>query len=78
MPKYNPSLSDLESVGGCEKLERDGFTKPEIFKHLYRCAGDMPDDQRREVVDKLYKRECTEKGYQVIEKYKRQGKFREW
>lgn len=78
MARYNPTLNDFESVGGCEKLERDGFSKPEVFKHLYRCTGDMHDDKRKEIVDKFYRRECTEKGYKEIEQYKRKGKFKEW
>jgi hypothetical protein len=63
MSKYKPSINDFESVGGIEKLERDGFTRSDTWGHLYKCTKGMDTDSRRELVDRFYNRNVTKAGY---------------
>jgi hypothetical protein len=69
--KYKPTMQDLERSGGCEKLECDGFTKPQIFDALYKHTKGLDTDSRRDIVDKFYNRMETEKGYREMSEFKR-------
>jgi hypothetical protein len=63
-------MRDFEQPGGCEKLERDGFSKPQVFDSLYKVTRGMDTDSRRKLVDKFYDRMSTEKTYRDVKEYK--------
>jgi hypothetical protein len=55
--KYTPTLKDFEQPGGCEKLERDGFTKEQIHKSLYNLTDGASQQYRTKIMENLYKRD---------------------
>ncbi len=56
MSKYQISLTDLDTRHGIAKLERDGFSKEQIMKTMYKKTEGMPQDNRTELVSKLFDR----------------------
>ena len=56
MSKYKISINDLERQGGIAKLERDGFTKEQISKSMYKQTEGMPQRERQDLMSKLYDR----------------------
>lgn len=56
MSKYQIKLSDLEQQGNVAKLERDGFTRETITKSMYKLSDGMSQQQRTELMKKLYDR----------------------
>ena len=51
------SFYDLTQEGGIEKLERDGVSRSNISKELYRHTDGLSQAGRTEIVRKLYRRE---------------------
>jgi len=54
--KYKLTTNDILRQGGIKKLERDGFKKEVIMKEMYRVTEGMSQQQRTEVVNKLFDR----------------------
>ncbi len=54
MSKYKISLNDLERHGGIEKLKRDGFTREDISKSLYRETNGADQRTRENIMSKLH------------------------
>lgn len=55
-PKYKITSSILESAGEIRKLERDGFTREQIHKEMYRVTDGMSTNERRDLMQKMYQR----------------------
>jgi hypothetical protein len=55
-PKYKLTISDIDKAQNIHKLERDGFTKEQIMKTMYRETDGATQRQREEIVSKLYDR----------------------
>lgn len=58
-PKYKINMSHLEQRHNIAKLQRDGFTKEQLSKSMYRLTEGACQDTRTEIMSKLYDR--TEK-----------------
>jgi len=56
MPKYEPSIRDFECRHNIVKLERDGFSREQIMKTMYKKTDGMPQHERSELVSKLFDR----------------------
>lgn len=56
MPKYELKFSHLLNQSGVHKLERDGFTKEQIHKVLFKETGDSTAREREDIMSKLYDR----------------------
>lgn len=56
MAKYRLTLNELERPSGIHKLERDGFTKEQIMKQLYKHTDGASQHEREKIVGKLYDR----------------------
>lgn len=56
MQKYKITPRMLESVGEIKKLERDGFSREEIHKQMYKVTHGASDRERREMMTKMYDR----------------------
>ena len=54
MSKYKISINELERKGGAEKLRRDGYTREDISKALYRETDGASQRQRQDIMSKLY------------------------
>lgn len=54
--KYKISINDLEKSGSIAKFERDGFTREQISKQMYKQTDGMTTQQRNELVSKFYER----------------------
>ena len=54
--KYKITEQILDTKGGIAKLERDGFTRSEIHDQMYKVTHDASTPERREIMQKLYKR----------------------
>lgn len=59
-PKYKLNESKLDTSGGIAKLERDGFTRGEIHRQMYKITDGASTRERTEIMKKLYdrKRPC--------------------
>jgi hypothetical protein len=57
MTKYRLTLNDLERKGGIERLQRDGFTREQISKTLYKETDGASQDFRTKVMTDLHIRE---------------------
>jgi hypothetical protein len=51
------SINDLEKRGMIQKFERDGLTRAEIHKQMYKLTDGMQTPQRTDLMKKLYDRE---------------------
>ena len=56
MTKYSIKLSDIEKPGEIHKLERDGFTRSDIHRAMYRETDGASTTHRTELMRKLYTR----------------------
>ena len=56
MPKYRLSINEIERAGNVHKLERDGFTREQIHKEMYKQTDGMSTPERRDLMKKLYTR----------------------
>jgi methylmalonyl-CoA mutase N-terminal domain/subunit len=54
MSKYKININELEKKGGAEKLHRDGYTREDISKALYRETDGASQRQRQDIMNKLY------------------------
>ena len=55
-PKYKLTINEIERTSNVHKLERDGFTKHEIFGALYKETAGATQQERERIVGKLYDR----------------------
>ena len=55
-PKYKLTINEIDRASNIHKLERDGFSKGEIHKVMYRETEGLPQRQREEMIRKLYDR----------------------
>ena len=55
-PKYELKFSHLLEQSNCHKLERDGFTKEQIHKVLYKESDGATQRQRQDIISKLFDR----------------------
>lgn len=55
-PKYKISINQLETKGEIEKLRRDGFTREDISKALYRETKGLDQDSRSDMMKRLHDR----------------------
>ena len=53
---YKIKIQDIERRGGVKKLEREGHSNESIHKALYKLTEGMPQQQRTDVVNKLFDR----------------------
>lgn len=49
-------MNHLEAQRGIEKLQRDGFTREQISKSMYKATEGMKQADRSELMSKLYDR----------------------
>jgi len=56
MPKYTLKINELMKESNIHKLERDGFTRHDIHRVLYREAGDATNTERTKIMQDLYNR----------------------
>ncbi len=61
MKKYELKLSHLDDKAAVHKLERDGFTRHDIHRVLYKEAGDASNYEREKIMQKVYDRQQGEK-----------------
>ncbi len=57
MSKYKPSMSDYESPGGIARMERNGMTREQIMKTMYKKTDGATREERREIVENLFDRQ---------------------
>lgn len=55
-PKYKISINQLETKGEIEKLKRDGFTREDISKALYKETKGLDQDSRSNIMKRLHER----------------------
>jgi hypothetical protein len=55
-PKYKININHLEQRRGIERLQRDGFSREQISKSMYKATEGMPQAQRTELMSKLFDR----------------------
>ncbi len=55
-PKYEIKPCHIEEKHGIAKLERDGFTKEQISKSMYKLTEGACQDTRTEIMSRLYDR----------------------
>lgn len=56
-PKYKLTLAHIDKASNVHKLERDGFTKTEIHKVMYRETAGATQREREQIISKLYDRQ---------------------
>lgn len=56
MPKYNLTINEIDKQSNCHKLERDGFTKEQIHKVMYKETEGCTQRERENIISKLYDR----------------------
>lgn len=56
MTKYKITPQMLETRHNVAKLERDGFTREQIHKEMYKITCGASDKERRDIMSKLYDR----------------------
>lgn len=54
--KYRITPAMLEQRHNIAKLERDGFSREQIHKEMYKVTDGASDAERRKLMDKLYDR----------------------
>ena len=55
-PKYKLTEQLLDTRSNIAKLERDGFTREQISKSMYKITEGACQDTRTELMSKLYDR----------------------
>ncbi len=56
MPKYKLTINEIERTSNIHKLERDGFTKEQIMKTMYKETDGASQRERENIIGKLYDR----------------------
>ena len=56
MAKYKLTINEIEKQSNCHKLERDGFTKEQIMKTMYKETEGASQREREQIISKLYDR----------------------
>ena len=59
-PKYKLTMAHIDTVSNVHKLERDGFTKEQIHKVMYRETAGATQREREQIISKLYDRQKGE------------------
>jgi hypothetical protein len=54
--KYKISMTDLDTQHNIAKLERDGFSREQIHKDMYKHTDGMTQQDRTALMKKLYDR----------------------
>jgi hypothetical protein len=54
MTKYKIKLNDLEQKGGVDRLKRDGFTREDISKAMYKETSGADQRVRENIMSKLH------------------------
>ncbi len=55
-PKYKLTMNDIQKASNIHKLERDGFTKEQIMKTMYKETSGATQREREQIISKLYDR----------------------
>jgi hypothetical protein len=55
-PKYKINATMISQKGEIAKLERDGHSREDISKAIYRATDGATVEQRRKIVSDLYER----------------------
>lgn len=56
MTKYKLTMNEIDKASNIHKLERDGFTKEQIMKTMYRETAGASQREREQIIGKLYDR----------------------
>lgn len=56
-PKYKINITHLEERGGIDRLKRDGFTREQISKSMYKLTEGACQDVRTAIMSKVYDKE---------------------
>jgi len=56
MPKYKITPKILEERHNIAKLERDGFSREQIHKEMYKVTDGANTQERRRIMEQLYDR----------------------
>ncbi len=54
--KYKLTIADIDRASNIHKLERDGFTKEQIHKTMYKETEGLSQQERTKIISKLYDR----------------------
>lgn len=55
-PKYKLTIAHIDKANNINKLEKDGFTKEQIMKTMYKETDGASQREREQIVSKLYDR----------------------
>lgn len=55
-PKYKLTIAHIDKTANISKLERDGFTKEQIMKTMYKETAGASQREREQIISKLYDR----------------------
>lgn len=55
-PKYKLTMAHIDKASNIHKLERDGFTKEQVMKTMYKETAGAPQREREQIISKLYDR----------------------
>lgn len=56
MPKYKININHLETKHGIARLERDGFSREQISKSMYKATEGMKTQDRNRLMTNLFDR----------------------
>jgi hypothetical protein len=54
--KYKLTINEIEKASNIHKLERDGFTREQISKTMYKETDGASQQYRQEIMSRLYDR----------------------
>lgn len=57
IPKYKLTINEIERSGNIAKLERDGFTREQISKTMYKETAGASQQERTKIMSELFERE---------------------
>lgn len=55
-PKYKLTIAHIDKASNIHKLERDGFTREQITKVMYKETEGASRQERTQIISKLYDR----------------------
>ncbi len=55
-PKYKLTIADIDKASNIHKLEKDGFSKEQIHKVMYKETAGASQQERTKIISKLYDR----------------------
>lgn len=61
MSKYKLTINEIDKHANVHKLERDGFTREQIIREMYRQTDGATTREREQIIQKLYDRQPGEK-----------------